>query len=162
MTDLSSRTVLMQQWIDRLRAGDASARNELLNCACERLESMARQMLKGFPSVRRWEQTDDVFQNAILRLWRALEEVTPRDVCHFFRLAAVEIRRELIDLARHYYGPQGAGAHHVTQARLADSESGLEPCHEPFEVTADPGQAGRMGGVPRKDRRSAGARARSL
>jgi RNA polymerase sigma-70 factor (ECF subfamily) len=34
---------------------------------------------------------------------------TARD---FFRLAALHIRRELLDLARHYYGPQGQGPHH--------------------------------------------------
>ena len=34
-------------------------------------------MLRDYPRVGRWEQTDDVLQNALLRLWRALEDVRP-------------------------------------------------------------------------------------
>ena len=37
---------------------------------------------------------------AMLRLFRALLEVRPESLRHFFSLAATEIRRELIDLAR--------------------------------------------------------------
>ena len=35
----------------------------------------------------------------------------------FINLAAVQIRRELIDLARRYDGPEGLGRHHVGQGR---------------------------------------------
>ena len=35
------------------------------------------------------------------------------------RLAAACIRRELIDLARHYYGPEGFGAHHQSDRMAA-------------------------------------------
>src|SRR5262245_35464825 len=66
-------------------------------------------MLKGYPNVRRWEQTDDVLQNAVIRLHRALQQLTVQTPLDFFRLAALNIRRELLDLARHYYGPQGRG-----------------------------------------------------
>jgi RNA polymerase sigma factor (sigma-70 family) len=124
MADVS-QSALIQGWIDRLRAGDESARKELLNCACERLTRLARKMLKGYPRVRRWEETDDVLQNAALRLYRALGQVTPATVADFFRLAALNVRRELLDLARHYYGPQGGGAHHATLGGgPAGSESG--------------------------------------
>ncbi len=112
---LSNRSTVIQGWLDRLRAGDDSARAVLLECAGDRLVRLARKMLKGFPRVRRWEQTDDVLQNAILRLHRALESTAPQSVRSFFNLAAVQIRRELIDLARHYDGPSGMGAHHETQ-----------------------------------------------
>ncbi len=71
-------------------------------------------MLRGYPGVRRWEQTDDILQNAALRLCRALEEVQPASVRSFINLAAVAIRRELIDLARHYHGPEGMGRHHIS------------------------------------------------
>ena len=72
----------------------------------------SRKMLRGFPRVHRWEQTDDVLQNALMRLRRALENTSPESVRSFLNLAAVQIRRELIDLARHYDGPNGMGAHH--------------------------------------------------
>jgi RNA polymerase sigma-70 factor (ECF subfamily) len=94
-----------QLWIDRARAGDLRAREELLACASERLLRLTRKMLHGFPGVHRFEETDDVFQNAALRLHRALQQVTPPSARDFLRLAAVQIRRELIDLARHYRGP---------------------------------------------------------
>ena len=95
--------------------GDASAQSALLECACERLTRLARKMLKGFPRVRRWEETDDVLQNALVRLRRALETTSPESVRSFVNLAAVQIRRELIDLARHYDGPTGMAAHHESQ-----------------------------------------------
>jgi RNA polymerase sigma-70 factor (ECF subfamily) len=46
----------------------------------------------------------------MIRLLRALESIQPKTTRDFFNLAAVQIRRELIDLARHYFGPQGMAA----------------------------------------------------
>ena len=64
-------------------------------------------MLKGYPGVARWEQTDDVAQNALIRMDRALRAIPRRRLPDFSRLAAAQVRRELIDLARHYFGPRG-------------------------------------------------------
>lgn len=137
---MSDQSVVLQSWIDRLQAGDASARAELLAATCERLTRLTRKMLKGYPRLRRWEQTDDVLQNALLRLCRALQEVTPPTVRDYFRLAALQIRRELLDLARHYYGPEGAGAHHASQGPETGSASGAAPAYETPDVTQDPSQ----------------------
>src|SRR5262245_49199486 len=112
MPEAPDPTTLLQERLDRLLAGDVAARDELLAAASKRLQRLARKMLRGYPAVGRWEQTDDVLQNATLRLCRALQEVKPQSVRSFFNLAAVQLRRELIDLARHYGGPLGAGAHH--------------------------------------------------
>lgn len=112
MADVSYSSTQIQLRLDRLRAGDESARDELLKVACDRLGRMARKMLRGYPGVRRWEQTDDVLQSAALRLWRSLEQVQPASVRGFIGLAAEQIRRVLIDLARHYDGPAGPGSHH--------------------------------------------------
>jgi RNA polymerase sigma factor (sigma-70 family) len=124
---LNNRSTVIQVCLDRLQAGDDSARAALLECAADRLVRLAHKMLKGFPRVRRWEQTDDVLQNAIVRLHRALESTAPQSVRSFFNLAAVQIRRELIDLARHYHGPKGMGAHHETQAPEAGSHEPTPP-----------------------------------
>jgi RNA polymerase sigma-70 factor (ECF subfamily) len=78
-------------------------------------------MLRSFPRVKRWEQTDDVLQNASLRLYRSLGELRPASAEDFFRLAAVNIRRELLDLAKHYYGPQGQGANHASVTKASGS-----------------------------------------
>ena len=107
-------TAQLQRWVDRHAQGDAAAREQLLRAACDRLLRLTRKMLRNFPEVRRWEQTDDVWQNASLRLWRSLEEVQLVDARHFLRLAALQIRRELIDLSRRHCGREGIGAAHET------------------------------------------------
>jgi RNA polymerase sigma-70 factor (ECF subfamily) len=117
------RTTVIHGWVDRLRAGDPTAADELVRHAAAQLETMARKTLRRFPSVGRWEQTGDVLQNAIMRLLRALErDVRPVSVRAFFGLAATQIRRELLDLARHYQGPRGVGANHASVARTPDSD----------------------------------------
>ena len=131
-------TTVIQGCIDRLRVGDESARAALLDCAADRLARLARKMLKGYPGVARWEQTDDVAQNALIRLDRALRAVAPPTARDFFRLAAAQVRRELIDLARHYQGPRGLGAHHSTRAGRGDSADGVAMAAESPDTTYDP------------------------
>jgi RNA polymerase sigma-70 factor (ECF subfamily) len=80
----------------------------------ERLRQYAHWKLKGFPVVARWGQTDDVLQNALLRLYRALEAVPLEDADHFYHLAELQIIRELHDLAKRHRGPHGIGANHRT------------------------------------------------
>jgi RNA polymerase sigma factor (sigma-70 family) len=70
-----------------------------------------------------------------MRLLRALQDVQPGSVRDFFALAAQQIRRELIDLARHYYGPQGLGANHATHAAEG---SGLQPVDPAADGSAEP------------------------
>src|SRR5262249_22046187 len=88
--------------VQRMRQGDPSASNELLRRAGERLECLARRMLRGYPVVRAQEQTADVLQVASLGLLDALKVVTPNDTRHFFALAGREINRRLTALARHH------------------------------------------------------------
>jgi RNA polymerase sigma-70 factor (ECF subfamily) len=123
----------LQLWLDRLRAGDPAARNELIRHSRGRLRLLTRQMLRHFPGVRQWEETSDVLQNVLLRLDRALQAVdvpSPRD---FLRLANAQIRRELIDLSRHHFGPEGLGANLVPPGR---GRPGDTP--EPEDSSADP------------------------
>jgi RNA polymerase sigma-70 factor (ECF subfamily) len=134
------QTTVIQGWIDRLRLGDDSARAALLDCTCGRLTRLARKMLKGYPGVGRWEQTDDVLQNALVRLDRALKAVTPQSARDFFRLAAAQIRRELIDLARRYSGPEGLGEHHSTYAEPGTPGCSGAHAREPSDTTCEPGQ----------------------
>jgi RNA polymerase sigma-70 factor (ECF subfamily) len=125
----------IQNCLDRLRQGDAAARDELIAVAEERLRLLTRRMLRDYPGVHRWEQTDDVMQNAVLRLCRALEAVPLPTPADFFRVAALQVRRELSDLARHYFGPEGLGAHHGSQA----DASTVQP-KESSESAGDPGR----------------------
>jgi RNA polymerase sigma-70 factor (ECF subfamily) len=123
----SFRTSQLLGLVDRMRAGDQTAADELFGRLGDRLERLARKMLRGFPAVRRWEQTPDLLQEASLRLLRALREVRPDSTRQFFALAGVQIRRELLDLTRHY---RAVNAVHHTDGAAA---SGGAPAHEPAD-----------------------------
>jgi RNA polymerase sigma-70 factor (ECF subfamily) len=112
--------------LERTRAGDLRAREDLFRIVCGRLERLAGKMLRSYPRVGRWAQAEDIVQNVVLRLLRSLQEVRPDSARGFFNLAAEMIRRELIDLARHFYGAEGMGAHHDSQV-LGDSQCGVVP-----------------------------------
>ncbi len=109
-------TTRLELFLDRMHHPDAavrrSAQEELIAHTCKRLRLLARKMLGCYPNVHRWAETDDVLQGALLRLHRALAEVRPETSRQFYSLAAMQIRRELLDLARHYYGPNGWGRRH--------------------------------------------------
>src|SRR5262249_22666202 len=96
----------LQHWIDRLRAGDPAARDRLIGHACARLRRLTRPMLRGSRRLRGYEETDDVLHNAVLRLLPPLQAPPPATAADFFRLAAQQVRRELLDLSRHYFGPE--------------------------------------------------------
>jgi RNA polymerase sigma-70 factor (ECF subfamily) len=120
---VGSHAGLSQPLLQRACQGDAAALDELLRHSAQRLMDLARHMLRGFPGVRRWADTDDVLQNALLRLVAALREVRPDTPRDFLGLATLQIRRELIDLARHYYGPQGPGANHASRGPEEDGKT---------------------------------------
>jgi RNA polymerase sigma-70 factor (ECF subfamily) len=108
----------LQAIIDNLQGRPNELREALVQHAFQRLRLLTAKFIGGYSSVRRWEETDDVLQNASLRLWKSLSDVPVENVKGFFGLAAKQIRRELIDLARHYHGPQGLGANHATDDKL--------------------------------------------
>lgn len=105
-------------------AGDPKAKSLLLDHACERLLKLTRKMFRAYPGLRRWEATDDVFQNSLVRLHRALAEVELLSVRHYFNLAAVQIRRELLDLKKRQFGQEGVALHHHTDHQPADEAGG--------------------------------------
>ncbi len=133
MSETSGQTA---GWLDLMRAGDQTARQRLIEHSCERLRGLARKMLRRYPKVRRWEETDDVFVAAVTRLHRALETVQPESPRHFYNLAATQIRRVLIDLSRRYYGPEGVGSHHDTAAR--NPEDGAPQKYEQADASGEP------------------------
>lgn len=97
----------IQDLLERIRGGDDTAREKLLAHAFDRLRRLARRAIRKNPSVHALEQTDDLLQNAALRLYKALAEVQFESVAHFFALASEHIRQALIDMARHHLGPKG-------------------------------------------------------
>src|SRR4051794_14117285 len=92
-------TVYLNERVARWQGGDRAAADELLRAVAGRLERLARKMLRGFPRVRALADTCDVMSAASVRLLNALRSVQPPSTREFFALSAVQIRRELLDLA---------------------------------------------------------------
>ncbi len=101
-------TMAVRHWLERHKEGDDSARRELLEISMRRLRLLARKILADIPSVRQFEDTDDLLQNSALRLWKCLQDHQPETAIDYYRLAACLIRRELIDLSRHHFGHRTA------------------------------------------------------
>jgi RNA polymerase sigma-70 factor (ECF subfamily) len=116
MIDSKPPQTMTQHLLRRAVAGDEVAVDALLRHSGERLTHLTRRMLGDYQRVRRWADTDDVLQNALLRLLSALRDVKPKTPRDFLALATLQIRRELIDLSRHFYGAEGIGAHHDSAA----------------------------------------------
>ncbi len=116
----------LAECLDRLASGDLAARDRIIELCSGRLRILAQRMLAGFPNVRRWDDTDDVFQNAAMRLHHALGQMrldSPRSI---MALAATQLHRELIDLARRHAGPASYAANHGTNVATSDAcDSGL-------------------------------------
>ena len=104
-------TTTLQQLLDEAAFRDGSIYDKLLEHASERLRALSRKSLRGFPRLASLVQTDDVLQEALLRLHSSLNKVRPSSLRGFFGLAAIQIRRNLIDLTRHLLGPEGYGTH---------------------------------------------------
>jgi RNA polymerase sigma-70 factor (ECF subfamily) len=135
MSELNSRNSITHELLPRAVAGEEAAVNALLRHWGDRLTILTRCLLGDFERVRRWAETDDVLQNALLRLVGALRDVKPRTPREFLALASLQIRRELIDLARHYYGPEGIGANHESRPPADSQGSGAS---DPADVHQEP------------------------
>lgn len=125
--------------LQRLRDGDSGSAQALLEASTKRLQLLARRIGKNIPGVRRWEQTDDLLQNSMIRLWKALEKHRPATPLDYYRLASTIIRRELIDLSRHYFGAEGLGANHARTGDALDSQF-ASPVDLKADQTSDPGK----------------------
>ncbi len=122
--------------MQRYAAGDDSALNELLECSMARLEALTNAMFRDFRRLRRWEETGDVLQNALIRLCRALQSARPADVRGFLALASLQIRREFTDLVRHHFGPEGIGSNHDTYGDRAKNRSTAKVVREAVESSS--------------------------
>lgn len=95
-----STTVQIQGLLDRFIGGDDKAKAELIKVAESRLLVLTRQLLRGFSRGRDHDDTTGIFNEAYLRLHSSLDELKPTTVRQFFGLAALEIRRTLLDVVR--------------------------------------------------------------
>ena len=130
MPESDFNSVNLQRLIVRWQGGDREAADELLLATKARLEKLARRMTRSFPNVRGQADTGDVLQNSLIRLLRTLLTLRPTTTRDFFNLAAVHIRRELLDLARRCKGKS-----HVTLDVPDDSD---RPAAQKVEPQAAP------------------------
>ena len=124
--------------LDRLAAGDLAARDVMIELVAGRLRTLAHRMLARFPRVRRWEETDDLFQNAALRLHRTLGQMRLTEPRSVIALAVTALRRELLDLARKHAGPLSYAANHGTNViRNARGDTAESERHIDRAASAD-------------------------
>jgi RNA polymerase sigma-70 factor (ECF subfamily) len=131
LTVADGTTTELTACLKRLRAGDPKARGALVARAYDRLRQIAHRQMRTFDRVRRFEDTDDVLQNATVRLLRRLEAHPPAGPAEFFALAAREIRRELLDLVRSHYGPLGPGRREANAAGPGPAAAPGQSTHSP-------------------------------
>jgi RNA polymerase sigma factor (sigma-70 family) len=134
-------TLAIQSLLERLRLkpDDPTVRKELIARSYERLAAVARRLLG--PAYRdRPEDTSGLLAEAYFRLENSLGAVKPESVRQYLGLAALQMRRALIDLIRRERGRSGqhetpisldvgtqtGGGGHVPAAPSRDADWRLE------------------------------------
>ena len=135
-------TAAIQSILDRIRSGDESSVQQLFDVTMERLRKLAKKIGGNIPSIKRFEQTDDLLQNAMVRLWKAFERHHPATPLDYYRLASAIIRRELIDMSRKHFGPRGMGAN-IAQSAIMNPDGHQSPVDAHGDETNEPASLGR-------------------
>jgi len=68
-------TTNLELELKRLDEGHLESGRTIIEATCERLRRMAHRMMRRFPGIGRWSDTDDVLQNALIRLWPAPQKL---------------------------------------------------------------------------------------
>lgn len=100
-----------------------AARDGLVVLTRDHMVRTAHRMLRSFRRVRQRCETDDVVQEAAIRLHRALVAVIPESPQALLGLAAVQVRRQLLDLAKRFGGPQSLMRHMDTNVYQRDGRA---------------------------------------
>lgn len=111
--------------LDRIRAGEPTARDQLINDAYGRVHDLAHFILRGeFPDARRGIETDDIAIETLERFTVRLREGllrVPDNPAELFGYAATIIRNLVIDEVKRRAGPK-------FRTQFPDGE--LHPDHE--------------------------------
>lgn len=123
----------LQESLDRFNEGEQSGRADLIEHAQAVLLRLAHRMLKGYPGLREYGvDSEEIRQEASVRLMCALQNVRPHTVEAFLFFAAAEIRTVLIDEARHRIG------RHAPGKRAHSRQPADSPPVEPADIEQDP------------------------
>lgn len=129
----------LHELFPELQAGDGPAREEVVGLVVGRMWEVTHRMLRSFRTVRRWDDTDDVVQNAAIRFLRALDATRLSTPEHLVNLATLQIRRELVDLARKHRGPESYAANHESNSTVVDSEVVMRVSYAADPYVHEPG-----------------------
>ncbi len=105
---------------------DRQAVDEVVVLCFARLRKLASRMLSRYTASRRQEDTDDLVQNAALRLRRTLAAVPVESAAHAMALAVTQLKWELGDLIRRLRRRPDGMANDVGLERNAAAEDHLE------------------------------------
>jgi RNA polymerase sigma-70 factor (ECF subfamily) len=125
-----STTSRIQRLLDLLRDGDEAAHNALLRHSLERLRLLARRALRRNTRLYRLNDTDDLLQRVLIRLYRALQSVKPVTVRAYLGLASRQIRWAILDLAAELERANGA----VSLSDAIARERLHDPAGEPSDL----------------------------
>jgi RNA polymerase sigma factor (TIGR02999 family) len=110
--------------VARARGGDAEASAALIDTVYPELHRLARHYLAG-ERPEHTLQTSDLVHEAWLRLF-ASAQVSVNDRTHLIALMATQMRRALVDYARHRNAAKGPGAR-IRVSLTSARELGMRP-----------------------------------
>jgi RNA polymerase sigma factor (sigma-70 family) len=131
-------TVRLRRCLERLAEQDVKAREQLLEHARRRLAVLSERMFFRCSALHCREAADDLLQQAMLRLWQALEHVQPTTVAEFMGLAAHEMRWALGDLSRAHFGRKNGTAGANTKRPVVNGTNGHTFHQRPADSTWAP------------------------
>jgi RNA polymerase sigma factor (sigma-70 family) len=134
----TTTTRKVDELIPRLLSADGEARKELVTLLYDRLHSLTRLLLRGYPGVRRFEQTTEVLHGALMNSLRRTLPPHFGSADHVVDWFGRVITRHLIDRLRHYYGPHGMGANLTDFPQWEDSDGLPRRDIEVADGTHDP------------------------
>lgn len=116
----------IQDLLDRLQRGEnvQAVKDQLISLAYLRLQQLAHRMLYTYDRQKLDEETNGLVAEAYLRLNRSLDDLKPETVRQFFGLAALQMRRRLLDKLRAIYG-RGELKRPKIRSLTPDSTDGL-------------------------------------
>ncbi|MCI0700390.1 MAG: sigma-70 family RNA polymerase sigma factor [Planctomycetia bacterium] len=134
----STCTRKIEELIPRLLTQKQPARAELIELVYDRLHAKAQLLLRGYPGVRRYEQTTEVLHEALAKVLSAELPAQFTSAKHIIDWCGRIITNHLIDQLRHYYGPEGMGANLVNIAPREDSAGQLDFAIDAVDSAGDP------------------------
>ncbi len=102
----SNTTLALQDLLSQLQSGQnvEAVKKQLVARAYSRLRVLAQKMLTSYNRHAIDEETEGLVAEAYMRLDRSLEDLRPETVGQFFGLAALQMRRHLLDKLRTIHG----------------------------------------------------------